>query len=160
MAKQAQHGTSYPWIGAYHPQPDMTIDDAMMRLGAIEGYRGHPYDDTRGYSTIGYGCLLPLSEREAMVIARMRMDAIYADLIRELHRREVRWYKLPPPLRRELLIAAYNLGVGGLMGFEKMLKALAEGDLLRAADEVANSRWYHQVPSRADRLRQVLRELH
>lgn len=156
----SQRNQGYTWHGQYAPIADMTIDDVMPRLAPIEGFRGEPYVDTTGNATIGIGCRLPLTRREAEVLARMRMDRIYASLMTHLgNGLKVRWDRLPGPLRRELLIAAFNLGADGLAGFVRMWGAIRVQDWKLAADEVKDSRWYTQVPERAERLRECLRSL-
>ena len=52
---------------------------------------------------------------------------------------------------------AYQLGVEGVMKFKKMIAALQNGDYDRAADEMADSLWAKQTPSRAQRLMTLMR---
>lgn len=164
MAKNSNyHPYTHP--GAFQPIRDMSIDDVMPRLATIEGFRGEPYQDATGRATIGFGCRLPINRREAETLARMRMDRIYANLLHHMGNGSVglriRWDLLPQPLRRELLIAAFNLGATGLAGFVKMWGHVADGRWLAAADEVKDSAWWRNPATqhRAERLRECLRSL-
>jgi lysozyme len=51
-----------------------------------------------------------------------------------------------------------NLGLGGLLSFKKMIKALKENNFEEAANEMENSKWYHQVGRRSDHLVQMMKE--
>ncbi len=56
-------------------------------------------------------------------------------------------------IRQEILInMAFNLGIKGLLGFKKMLKALEEKDFTKASEEMLNSKWAEQVKNRAKEL--------
>ena len=52
----------------------------------------------------------------------------------------------------------FNLGETKLLKFEKMIKALNAKDYNRAANEMLSSKWSKQVPLRAERLAEIMRE--
>lgn len=62
-----------------HPKPqrfDFTylfLADAQRILERQEGFRPEPYEDPRGYPTVGYGCRLPLSGLEVSTIRAYRL---------------------------------------------------------------------------------------
>jgi len=56
-----------------------------------------------------------------------------------------------------LIDMCFNLGMAGLLGFQKMIEALERGYYERAADEMVNSRWYGQVGERGRRLEAMMR---
>lgn len=121
----------------------MIIED----LKHDEGFRGNPYTDTEGYLTIGYGTKLPLSRKEAEVLLKMRLDETIEDVnsrLSHLNIRKEAW--------DILYNMAYQLGVGGLLKFKKMLKALEKQDYETAAKEGLDSLWARQTPNRARRL--------
>lgn len=121
----------------------MIIED----LKHDEGFRGNPYTDTEGYLTIGYGTKLPLSRKEAEVLLKMRLDETIEDVnsrLSHLNIRKEAW--------DILYNMAYQLGVGGLLKFKKMLKALEKQDYKTAAKEGLDSLWARQTPNRARRL--------
>lgn len=121
----------------------MIIED----LKHDEGFRGNPYTDTEGNLTIGYGTKLPLSRKEAEVLLKMRLDETIEDVnsrLSHLNIRKEAW--------DILYNMAYQLGVGGLLKFKKMLKALEKQDYKTAAKEGLDSLWARQTPNRARRL--------
>ena len=56
-----------------------------------------------------------------------------------------------------MLDMAYQMGVGGLLKFEKMLAAIACEDYETAADELLDSNYARQTPNRAKRNAYLLR---
>ena len=118
-----------------------------------EGFRGMPYDDHLGFPTIGYGTKLPITEHEASLLLRHRLDRMEHEL--EARREDFR--RLPASVQDALLEAAYQLGVPGLLRFAKMWAAIRERDWGRAADEALDSKWHAQTPVRAEALAGVLR---
>ena len=130
----------------------------MRSVRKHEGYRGMPYDDTLGKPTIGVGTLLPLTEDEAMLLAYCRMndgrDALGRRLYEEHH---VALNNLDPQVEGALVEMAFQLGVSGVLRFERMLDAIKREDWVRAAQEALNSRWAQQTPARAEHVAEVLR---
>jgi lysozyme len=53
---------------------------------------------------------------------------------------------------------AYQLGIDGLLAFERTLALLDEGKYIEAADEAQRSRWDEQTPNRAQRVTDWMRE--
>jgi len=119
-----------------------------------EGFRGMPYTDTRGFPTIGYGTKLPIDEEEAELLLKKRLN----DTVKDLKRNYPNFDNLPPTIQEVLLDMGYNMGVPNLMKFRKMWQAIDEGDWEKMADEMVDSRWYHQVGNRAKHLVQVVRD--
>ena len=143
--------------GQYGPDPGRTeIVEALM---SEEGFKGNPYLDTRSNPTIGYGTLLPLTELEARVLLIHRLEnnvigPLAAGVAREYG---INWGQLPHPVRVRLVCAAYQLGVHGLLEFQRMFRAIREGDWETAAANVVNSRWYVETRERALLLHKALR---
>ncbi len=52
---------------------------------------------------------------------------------------------------------AFNLGMAGLLKFQKMITAIGCMDYGGAADEMLDSRWARQVGRRAQRLAEMMR---
>lgn len=119
-----------------------------------EGYRGYQYDDHLGNPTIGYGTLLPLSEEEAELILNHRLNRFISNVKSSLYDLDIKdeaW---------EILFhMAYQMGVGGLLKFKNMIKALRDQDYKTASIEMLDSRWAKQTPNRANRLSEKMREL-
>jgi len=129
-----------------------SIEDQLIMH---EGLRLKPYRCPAGYLTIGVGRNLEtkgISENEALFLLRNDIAEVTAQLER------FDWFRALGPVRRKVLIdMCFNLGMAGLLGFQKMIEALKQGDYERAADEMVNSRWYGQVGERGRRLERMMR---
>ena len=133
----------------------MNRDALRARLKREEGLRLTPYQDAVGAWTIGYGHNLTargISQAVAEQLLEEDIDATLTALA------ALPWYPALSPLR-QLVIAdmAFNLGVEGLCGFTKMLKAIGREDWERASDEMLASQWAEQVGYRAARLARMMR---
>lgn len=126
------------------------------QLKRDEGYRQHPYTDTVGVLTIGYGFNLlsdGLSEDESAMVLQVRAWKRYLELLKALP-----WLKTLDEVRQGVLVnMAYNLGVTGLLGFGKMLQCVILGRYADAAVDMLDSRWAEQVGDRAKRLAEQMR---
>lgn len=133
-----------------------------------EGFREHPYKDTRGYNTIGYGFNLDDPSvrravgRHATYIDRDTADNLLGPLIATAEQ-DARAYIGPQNFdrldhnRRAVLVdMAYNLGGPKLGGFNEMRKALLARDYQRAGSELENSNYFKQVKSRGVRNRDLM----
>ena len=125
-------------------------------IKSCEGYRSHPYKDPRGNLTIGWGRNLDsigLSESEADSL----IDNDIARCERELAPFE--WFKNQPEgVKAALINMSFNLGIGKLLLFEKMIAALSANDYAMAAIQVLNSNWAFQVGQRAKDVAVMIRE--
>lgn len=138
-----------------------------LRLGAMrlktieeqlilhEGLRLKPYKCPAGYLTIGVGRNLEtkgITREEALFLLRNDIKEVERALSK------YDWYTKLDPIRQKVLIdMCFNLGLAGLLKFKRMIAALAAGDYKRAADEMVDSAWYHQVGTRARRLVAMMR---
>lgn len=136
----------------------VAFDAAKLRAELIqdEGLRLQPYRCTAGYLTIGVGHNLdanPITERAALVI----LDDDISNCVAALDRSYSWWRTLPDPQQRALLNMTFQLGLGGIGKFYRMLNALRLGDYNRAADEALDSIWARQTPARAKRVTDLMR---
>jgi len=120
-----------------------------------EGFRGTPYQDTRGYWTIGFGRNLdanPLTRDEAEVLLAndlLRAVRVVARLgTWTAHLDEVRW--------SVLVAMAYQMGEATLRTFKVTLAAIERGDYAKAGGHMLASRWAQQTPERAHRTAQAM----
>lgn len=129
---------------------DVAAKEAVLvQLQLDEGFRGVPYRDPLGVLTIGYGHNLgvPISRRAAAVILEEDLEAAL------LAAETFSWFAGLTPARQAVVVnMLFNLGLTKFLGFRRMLQALVDGDYTRAAVEMRDSKWYSQVPVRADRL--------
>jgi len=123
---------------------------------AGEGFRGAPYLDPRGCTTIGYGRNLlgnPLSPAEGEYLLRNDLARIAKEIQNRLP-----WVATLDDVRQRVFHElAYNMGIRGLLSFQKMLAAAEAEDWLTAHAELLDSSWSRQVqPARRDRLASML----
>lgn len=132
----------------------MTLQEQLVR---DEGLRLKPYRDTVGKLTIGVGRNLEdvgISHEEAMLLLDHDIARAEADV--NVH---LPWSRqLGEPRRAVLVNMAFNLGIGGLLRFQRALAAMQQGNYDLAAREMLDSRWAEQVGARATRLARQMRE--
>ena len=116
----------------------------------------HPYTDTVGKLTIGYGRNLEdngISAEEADYL----FNNDFARCQRELA--ECAWYQgQPEGVQAALINMCFNLGLPRLKGFKRMIAALLAKNYTLVAQEALNSKWATQVGQRAKDVAVMLRE--
>jgi len=116
------------------------------RIRQVEGFRSALYPDQGGWA-IGYGRNLtrdPLDREEAEFLLECGLRKRIAAIGRRFGP-----FEQLDPVRREVLVeVAYNCGVDGLFGFQKMLKAVAAGDWVVASAELLDSEAARRLPGR------------
>ena len=137
----------------------MNLSPLIAELRRDEGVVEHAYQDSLGYWTIGVGHLIDKRKggRISDVVIDMLLKLDIDEKIAELNEKLPWWGFLDEPSQRVLVNMAFNLGVGGLLKFEKFMDALKDGDRDRAALEMLSSTWAKQVGARATRLASVIR---
>ena len=148
------------------------IDKLAEDLRADEGERLKVYKCPAGFNTIGVGRNLdtnPLSgaeveflgcttaellagreitqEQSAFLLAN-DIDRVCASLDRELP-----WWKSRlSDVQRGMANMCFQMGLGGLLKFKRMLACLQAGDYVGARREALDSEWARQTPKRAERV--------
>lgn len=120
----------------------------LEQIKRHEGLRLKPYTDTVGKTTIGHGRNLSdvgISAAEAQTLLEHDIN----DAMHALNFYLSWWRELDEVRRIALIDMAYNLGIGGLCTFTKMLAALKDGRFDEAASEAMDSKWARQVGRRA-----------
>lgn len=120
-----------------------------------EGYKKHKYIDILGNETIGIGFNLSegFSIQECVLILNYRLNNLTASLTSQ-----VKPFSHLSDIRQSVLISmAYNMGIGGLLAFTKMLDAINANDFELAAQEMERSDWFKQVGQRAIDLQYMMR---
>lgn len=129
----------------------MNVIDMLKRH---EGLRLHPYRDTVGKLTIGYGHNLSdngITQREA--------DMLLHDDLLVLERQlpAYPWFAKLNPTRQAVIIdMAFNLGVAGLLQFTGMIAAIEADDYAQAAAEILDSKAARQLPNRYHELAHLM----
>lgn len=126
----------------------MSLRDDLIR---DEGLRLRPYRDQVGKLTVGVGRNLDdvgISEDEAYRMLDNDIARVEAALDRQISW----WRSRSQPCQDSLANMAFQLGIAGLLEFSRMLSCLHAGDYDGAASEARASKWYTQVPARAERV--------
>ena len=133
----------------------MNYESLLQQLKRHEGLKLKPYKCSEGYLTIGYGRNLETRGITAQEANEMLLNDV-SEVEEALHR--MGFLSDPSDVRRAVLInMAFQLGVGGLLKFEKMLSAYLDGYYELAAKEMLDSKWALQTPNRAKELADQMR---
>ena len=133
----------------------MNIDALVVELKRDEGVRNKPYKDTVGKITIGVGRNLDdvgLSNDEVESLLRNDIARVKQQLDKNLPW----WTTLNDTRQRVLANMCFNLGIGGLMGFDNTLAAIKTGNYADASRRMLDSKWAKQVGARAVRLAKMM----
>ena len=120
----------------------MLDTQTSLWIKKCEELRLHPYLDTTGHVTIGWGRNIDngirLDEAELM---------FQNDLKQAIDELETcTWYMIQPDnVKNALINMNFNLGITKLLHFNKMIKALISKDYTTAALEALDSVWANQV---------------
>jgi lysozyme len=131
------------------------MSDITTMLLKHEGLKLFVYNDTMGIPTIGVGRNLRdrgLTKEEALYLLANDIKDFSDKLTRALP-----WYSgLPQDAQNVLLDMAFNLGIGGLLGFKQTLGLIQKGDYKKASITMMQSKWADQVGYRAQELSNIL----
>ena len=117
----------------------------------VEGYSPYAYLDSKGFWTVAFGRCIDrrvgggISHAEALFLLQNDIDA----KVSELSKRLPWWIYLDDVRARVLVDLAFNMGVAGLMEFHKMLGNVERGEWDAAADDMLDSNYARDVPTRA-----------
>lgn len=135
------------------------IAEIVADLKADEGWRAEPYQDHLGLWTIGYGFLIDgrKSVRLPQVVGDFWLKTLVEERTKALND-ALPWLQAEPDdVQRALVNMAYQMGVAGVLKFQKMLDALKAGDRNLAANEALDSTWAKQTPQRAQKVAALIR---
>ena len=121
-----------------------------------EGFRPHVYKDSRGFLTLGIGhCLVtsPITMQAASAI----LDDDLNDAMWALQNHIIDFNSLIRARQVVLIDMVFNLGITGLLKFEKMWEAIRTSNWNAAADAMLDSKWAAEVGSRAKEDAQIMR---
>jgi lysozyme len=133
----------------------MDRDALHLRLIKDEGVKQKPYLDTQGKVTIGVG--RNLSDVGITMSTVMQMlDEDLAVAIAECQKYP--WFTtLDEPRQQILVCMMFNIGATRFQDFQAMITCLKSGNFQGASDEMLNSIWAKQVPTRAQIYADVIR---
>ena len=132
------------------------ISDAESLLVAEEGRETEAYIDNLGFWTNGIGHKYTDGQpHPGEVWDDAKVDAVFAvDFAYARDGIAAHWppVKSLDPVRQAYVVSmAFQMGIGGVLGFPHTLACLAAGDWLGAQAGVIQSKWYSQTPGRAER---------
>ncbi len=127
------------------------VGEVVEVLKIKEGFHGEQYL-IADKPHIGYGTLLPLTEKEAemLLISRftsMCVELSHSGVLVQVHD------KLALKIILDMM---YQMGVPHLLGFKKMFQHLAIKDYVGASKEMLDSKWAKQTPRRAKKLASLM----
>lgn len=130
----------------------------------VKGYykqdRFWMYKDTEGYLTIGYGHKVLPNEMEKYKkgISAMDADLLLAwDIDRTKKDLATLGLVLPKDWEDFMIIMTFQLGLGGVKKFRKMIAALKDSNWKEAIVQAKDSLWYRQTPNRVNAMIQELK---
>ena len=139
----------------------MDIEQLRIELEDDEGIKYEIYNDHLGYPTFGVGHLVRESDPEhGMPVGTPVDEARVAEafeqdvetVLEDCCRLYSDFDELPEEVQRIVANMMFNLGYPRLSAFRGMKAGVDARDWDKAADEMVDSRWYNQVPNRAERL--------
>lgn len=146
----------------------MNLDQLRQEIEADEGCKYEIYKDHLGYLTFGIGHLIKESDpehgqEEGTAVSEERVAKAFQEDIDQVLADCDKLYddyeELPEEVRLIIANMMFNLGYPRLSAFKGMKAGVDARDWNKAADEMVDSRWYKQVPNRAERLVQRMRSV-
>ena len=146
----------------------MNIQQLKSDLTTDEGCKLEIYEDHLGLPTFGIGHLILESDPEydqpiGTPVSRERVGECFEKDIQTVLQDCVKLYddfnEFPEELQLIIANMMFNLGYPRLKKFKKMKEAVDNKDFIKAAREMRDSKWYEQVPLRAERLINRMRGL-
>lgn len=126
------------------------------RIKKHEGLRLKPYRCTAGKLTIGYGRNLEdngITEEEAHFLLMNDLEKSWDECCKAFS-----WISKMDKIRQGVIVElCFNMGLGRLKGFKKMLAACERGDYETASVEMLDSLWARQVGQRAKTLADIMK---
>ena len=139
----------------------MDLEKLEEELEIDEGCKYEIYLDHLGYHTFGIGHLITEDDPEydwevGTSIDTYRVHEAFEDdvqsVLTDCEKLYVHFEHLPEEAQRVIANMMFNMGLTRLSKFKGMKRGVDARDWNAAADEMVDSRWYHQVTNRAKRL--------
>jgi len=133
------------------------VEGLRKDLIAEEGLRLKPYLCPAGKLTLGVGRNLDdvgITEDEAMMMLDNDIERVKGQLAKALPWLETK----PQGVQRAIANMTFQMGLGGVLKFQKMLAALQARDYNAARREALDSAWAKQTPQRAGRVTDLFKE--
>ena len=144
----------------------MNLYKLREELERDEGVKYEVYLDHLGYPTFGIGHLITDNDPEsgASVGTEVSDDRVQEafetdveTVLSDCERLYVQFEHLPEEVQLIIANMMFNMGYPRLSKFKGMKRGVDARDWNAAADEMVDSRWYDQVPNRAERIVERMR---
>lgn len=128
------------------PTPEL-----LAALRKYEGLELTAYPDPLTHAdpwTIGYGHTGSEVHPGLTITLEQAEQLLFADAASAIRQAIKTWpwvVQLDPVRFDAMAQLVFNMGTGRLSGFKQFLAAMVDGDHEKAAAELIDSRWYHQV---------------
>ena len=141
----------------------MNYEDVKSRIKKHEGFVAKVYLDSLGKATIGYGHLLTEEDDfvEGVIYDKDILEALFDkdfDKAKQGMEELVGTLDIAMAAKGIIIEMVFQLGKTGVSKFKNMFAALNEFNYTRAAEEMLNSAWYRQTPSRCEELSNLMRK--
>jgi len=146
----------------------LNIDELREELKEDEGVKYEIYLDHLSLPTTGIGHLIQESDPEhglpvGTEIGEERIYELFDQdieiTIDECRKLYYDFDELPEEAQRIIANMMFNMGRPRLSRFHKMKRAVDNREWQKASNEMMDSKWYRQVPNRADRLVQRMKNV-
>ncbi len=141
----------------------MDYTSLKNRIKKHEGFRNTVYLDSLGKATIGYGHLLTEDDdfEEGIQYDKSLLENLFDKDFNNAAYNAIQLLEgidVCDTAKEVIVEMVFQLGIGGVSKFKKMFEALKNKDYNKAADEMLNSAWYRQTPSRCEELSNLMRK--
>jgi len=146
----------------------LDISKLREEIESDEGNVEEIYLDHLSLPTFGIGHLVKKDDLEygmpvGTPVSRKRINSCFNNdiqgTVEDCEKLYKDFYSLPEEAKMILCNMMYNLGYTRLSKFSKLKAAVNKGDWEKASIEMTDSKWYRQVPNRAERLVQRMKEI-
>lgn len=133
-----------------------------------EGYIREIYLCSEGHPTFGVGHLVTPDDMEhswpvGTPVTEERIESVFQedflDALEDAESLVESLYDKPDDVIRVVVNMAFNIGRSRLRQFKKMLRAIESNKFEKAANEMVDSKWYHQVGRRSKELEELMRSV-
>lgn len=143
----------------------------MRQLEIDEGRRLNVYLDTEGLRTVGIGHLikesdppeirdLKVGDKITLIQCQTLFEKDLATAITDYKVIFPQWETFPAEVSEIFINMLFNIGRQRFLGFKKMIAAAYDKNWNEVANQMEDSKWYHQVGNRAVRLVNRMRTMH
>ena len=132
------------------------MEKLVKLIEVEEGWNPKPYYCSEDYPTVGFGFKIGNKgdDLPCFVLPKAAGDAWLLEILKGLEGQLVErpWYDCMNSARKAIIMSMmYQMGYNGVMKFKNMIKALEDKDYIKASNEMLDSKWAKQTPSRAHR---------